>query len=70
MGAQARTDVLPYISLIPVFGYLWPGASTMEPNTANRACPVSTKQVARPGYLGFHHYSKYKTRDKRTSWSI
>ena len=30
MGAQTRTDVLPYISLIPVFGhkYLWPGTST------------------------------------------
>ena len=27
MGAQTRTDVLPYISLIPVFGYLWPGTS-------------------------------------------
>ena len=27
MGAQARTDVLSYISLIPVFGYLWPGTS-------------------------------------------
>jgi len=24
MGAQTRTDVLPYISLIPVFGYLCP----------------------------------------------
>ena len=24
IGAQTRTDVLPYISLIPVFGYLWP----------------------------------------------
>jgi len=31
MGAQTRTDVLPYISLIPVFGYLWPGTS-MEKN--------------------------------------
>ena len=30
MGAQTRTDVLPYISLIPVFGYLWPGTSTAE----------------------------------------
>ena len=29
MGAQTRTDVLPYISLIPVFGYLWPGTSTI-----------------------------------------
>jgi len=28
MGAQTRTDVLPYISLILVFGYLWPGTST------------------------------------------
>jgi len=33
MGAQTRTDVLPYISLIPVFGYLWPGTSTVP------ACP-------------------------------
>ena len=30
MGAQTRTDVLPYISLIPVFGYLWPGTSTIS----------------------------------------
>jgi len=30
MGAQTRTDVLPYISLIPVFGYLWPGTSTLQ----------------------------------------
>jgi len=29
-GAQTRTDVLPYISLIPVFGYLWPGTSTSD----------------------------------------
>ena len=26
---KTRTDVLSYISLIPVFGYLWPGTSTM-----------------------------------------
>jgi len=30
MGAQTCTDVLPYISLIPVFGYLWPGTSTSK----------------------------------------
>ena len=30
MGAQTRTDVLPYISLIPVFGYLWPGISIVS----------------------------------------
>ena len=28
MGAQARTDILPYISLIPVFGYFMRGTST------------------------------------------
>ena len=28
MGAQTRTDVVPYnIYLILVFGYLWPGTS-------------------------------------------
>ena len=30
MGAQTRTDVLPYISLIPVFGYLWPRTSIQD----------------------------------------
>ena len=46
LGAQTRTDVLPYISLIPVFGYLWPGTSTTTP-------PPSPK----PGrHRAFHHF--------------
>jgi len=28
MGAQTRTDILPYMSLIPVFGYFMRGTST------------------------------------------
>ena len=28
MGTRTRTDVLPYISLISDFGYLWPGTSS------------------------------------------
>jgi len=27
MGAQTRTDILPYMSLIPVFGYFMRGTS-------------------------------------------
>jgi len=39
MGAQTRTDVLPYISLIPVFGYLWPGtSSSVRYRTGNYNC--------------------------------
>ena len=29
MGAQTRTDILPYISIIPVFGYLLRGTSIL-----------------------------------------
>jgi len=29
MGAQTRTDILPYMSLIPVFGYFMRGTSTI-----------------------------------------
>jgi len=28
MGAQTRTDILPYISIIPVFGYFFRGSSS------------------------------------------
>jgi len=42
MGAQTRTDVLPYISLIPVFGYLWPGtSSTMVDYSRSDRCRTS-----------------------------
>jgi len=30
MGAQTRTDILPYMSLIPVFGYFMRGTSTVS----------------------------------------
>lgn len=36
MGAQTRTDILPYISLIPVFGHLLRGMSMMDMKHAAR----------------------------------
>ena len=50
MGAQTRTDVLPYISLIPVFGYLWPG-------TSSHSAPVGVR-----GRAGVLIYDTVKTK--------
>ena len=35
MGAQIRTPILPYISLIPVFGYFLRGTSIISSETAS-----------------------------------
>jgi len=45
MGAQTRTDVLPYISLIPVFGYLWPGTSIIFQGPQGRLAVASRRPL-------------------------
>jgi len=65
MGAQTSTDVLPYISLIPVFGYLLPGTSTHclqsspscgwhKTRTSIVRRPVDSSLTVTRGRLGHH----------------
>ena len=71
MGAQTRTDVLPYtyISLIPVFGYLWPGTSTRNfltfVNTTAIACHQNPEALV--VFLPVCNSSRVYKRQKITS---
>ena len=41
MGAQTRTDILPYMSLIPVFGYFMRGTSSVAGSYQNLRAQIS-----------------------------
>jgi len=52
MGAQTRTDILPYMSLIPVFGYFMRGTSTNNLAPAARFLKSSQAAPLTPSHCG------------------